>query len=217
MNQRNETIDILKGIGIILVIIGHMHTVPIILRTIIFSFHMPLFFLVAGYFFKPNFDFKDKTKKDFSRLVVPYIFTAFILLLYNIFQAFVGEDRNLGIITKGLIAAIYGSGARHSSLLWGDMPVIGAIWFLLALFWCRVVYNIIACKTRHKYIVAGVVSVIATLADRYLISLPFTILPGLSAMMFYLIGDWLRNHKLSKVIIMVCLTCWVISIIYSHV
>ena len=95
MNQRNETIDIMKGIGIIAVIIGHMGCVPYMpYRNFIFSFHMPLFFILAGYFFKPNTDFKGKWRKDFTRLVIPYMFTASILLVFNILQAFVGEDKN---------------------------------------------------------------------------------------------------------------------------
>ena len=58
MNERNEIIDIMKGIGIIAVIIGHMWNVPEVpYRNFIFSFHMPLFFLIAGYFYKPNSDF----------------------------------------------------------------------------------------------------------------------------------------------------------------
>lgn len=218
MSQRNETIDIMKGIGIIAVIIGHMGNVPYMpYRNFIFSFHMPLFFILSGYFFKPNTDFKGKWRKDFSRLVIPYIFTASILLVFNILQAFVGEDKNTGVIIGGIIAALYGSGSGHASPILGNVQPIGAIWFLLALFWCRVVYNVIACRTKYKYIVAGVIAIMATLMDRYVINLPFAVLPGLSAMMFFLIGDWLRDHKVSKIVIAVCMVCWVISIVYSRI
>ncbi len=46
--KRIEWIDVLKGIGIILVILGHTH---VLFRTYIFSFHMPLFFFISGYLF----------------------------------------------------------------------------------------------------------------------------------------------------------------------
>lgn len=218
MSQRNETIDIMKGIAIIAVIIGHMSIIPYMpYRNIIFSFHMPLFFILAGYLYKPNPDFKGKWRKDFYRLVVPYIFTASILLFHNVLQSFIGVDKDLSIVRLGAFAALYGSGSAHSSLLFGNVQPIGAIWFLLALFWCRGVYNYIACKTKNKFVVAGVVALLATLTDRYIINLPFAVLPGLSAMMFYLIGDWLRNHKVSNGLIVVCMICWVISILYSHI
>ena len=54
MEKRDSTIDIMKGIGIILVILGHAiqnNYVP--LNKVILSFHMPLFFFVSGMLFKP--------------------------------------------------------------------------------------------------------------------------------------------------------------------
>ena len=48
--MRNATFDMLKGIGILLVIIGHTFMKEI--GPYIQAFHMPLFFMVAGYFFK---------------------------------------------------------------------------------------------------------------------------------------------------------------------
>ena len=47
---RIETFDILKGIGILFVIVGHTFMKEI--GPFIQSFHMPLFFIVAGYFYK---------------------------------------------------------------------------------------------------------------------------------------------------------------------
>lgn len=46
--QRDISIDIAKGIGIILVVYGHL-ACPVARE--IFLFHMPLFFLLSGYFF----------------------------------------------------------------------------------------------------------------------------------------------------------------------
>ena len=45
--KRIEALDIAKGIGIILVIIGHMSSSY--LRDWIYSFHMPLFLLFPAY------------------------------------------------------------------------------------------------------------------------------------------------------------------------
>ena len=49
MNERLAIFDILKGIGILLVIVGHTFMKEI--GPYILAFHMPLFFIVAGYFF----------------------------------------------------------------------------------------------------------------------------------------------------------------------
>ena len=47
--QRINWIDQVKGIGILLVVIGHMN-IPQELSKIIFSFHMPLFFFYLRVF-----------------------------------------------------------------------------------------------------------------------------------------------------------------------
>ena len=47
---RDVNIDILKGIGMLLVIIGHSGC-PWPFYPAIYAFHMPLFFIVSGLFF----------------------------------------------------------------------------------------------------------------------------------------------------------------------
>ena len=47
--QRDAVVDIAKGIGILLVVYGHLHN-PI--NTFIYAFHMPLFFFLSGFFIK---------------------------------------------------------------------------------------------------------------------------------------------------------------------
>ena len=57
MNKQNriEWIDIVKGITILIVIAGHTYRngfIPGIIRGAIFSYHMPLFFIVSSITFK---------------------------------------------------------------------------------------------------------------------------------------------------------------------
>lgn len=47
-NIRNRSIDVLKGIGIILVVFNHVSWGKGVF-TYIQSFHMPLFFVLSGY------------------------------------------------------------------------------------------------------------------------------------------------------------------------
>ena len=53
---RNTVIAIAKGIAIILMVIGHADA-PGLLTNFIYTFHMPLFFMAAGYFF--NYKYLD--------------------------------------------------------------------------------------------------------------------------------------------------------------
>ena len=62
----------------------------------------------------------------------------------------------------------------------------------------------------------------ATLIDYYVINLPFAILPGLSAIMFYALGDFLRFNKnsLSKWLPMLLFfgfICSIVAVSFSHI
>ena len=75
--EREKSIDILKGIGIILVIVGHIQEyIPKNFLIYLYSFHMPLFFYISGYLYKEryeNLNTKDYIKKRAKQLVYPYI------------------------------------------------------------------------------------------------------------------------------------------------
>ena len=79
--ERDKSIDSLKGLGIILMIIGHVNT-P--LRDFIFSFHMPLFFFISGYLYKDRC-INDILHRCIDRILIPYLATClFIWLVYII-------------------------------------------------------------------------------------------------------------------------------------
>ncbi|WP_423681082.1 acyltransferase family protein [Undibacterium sp. WLHG33] len=72
---RNNTIDIARGAGIILVVLGHnwiiTHNHGELYR-IIFSFHMPLFFFLSGVVFKSNSSFGSFFISRADALIKPY-------------------------------------------------------------------------------------------------------------------------------------------------
>ena len=52
MNTRRDTVlDITKAIGIILMVMGHLHFSEDVFDKYIYAFHMPLFFIVSGILF----------------------------------------------------------------------------------------------------------------------------------------------------------------------
>lgn len=76
-DDRLDWLDSAKGIGILLVVIGHIWTGGIV-RDDIYAFHMPLFFLLAGYTARPK-DQRGFVTAQWRTLAVPYI--AFLLTL----------------------------------------------------------------------------------------------------------------------------------------
>lgn len=73
--QRIEWIDTIKGVGIILVLIGHCN-IPNI-NQYIYLFHMPLFYIISGYCWNVdkncNLPFKDFFNKKFNSYIIPYL------------------------------------------------------------------------------------------------------------------------------------------------
>ncbi|HIE25447.1 MAG TPA: hypothetical protein EYP74_05530 [Anaerolineales bacterium] len=123
MSKRIQYIDIAKGIGILLVVLGHndMNAYHPLLHRFIYAFHIPLFFFLSGIFFNPNRDFKTLVKKRFDGLIKPLIFA--ILLIYGI-SVFFGK---MSFATAGgrLLKSMYMTGPY---LNWVQL------WFLPILF-----------------------------------------------------------------------------------
>lgn len=138
--ERDNTLDAMKGVAIIAMVIGHLSDYG---RGLIYSFHMPLFFILAGYVYKQR-PIMVALFKDIKRLLLPYllvgIFTALCLFV-------VRYDCSAKGLFSGITALIWGSGTTHSSPIFGDQYIIGAIWFLLAMFWCKTAFNILKNKT----------------------------------------------------------------------
>lgn len=80
IKERIHWIDMAKGYGILLVILGHLRTDFI--KYEIYTFHMPLFFLLAGYVFHPEkYTFKEFIKNKLRTLIIPYFFMGFIITI----------------------------------------------------------------------------------------------------------------------------------------
>lgn len=194
MNNRDLTLDFLKGVGILTVIIGHLSEFG---RQFIFSFHMPLFFLISGYLFSQK-PLSKSLHNDFYRLIVPYVFTSLVIIVfYFIATILTGQQ----FVLRWALASLWGSGAIHSSRIWGDLPYIGAIWFLLALFWCKNLFLVLAHNIKNIQIlgcVCLVISLSSSFIDNNIISLPLAILPGCGAVIFFYAGYAIRAINLFK-------------------
>lgn len=81
MNERIYWIDWLKVFTMILVVYAHVCSNAVV--TVIFSFHMPLFFMISGYLHKQR-QFKDELNVSFKTLIIPYYILTFVFLFLHI-------------------------------------------------------------------------------------------------------------------------------------
>ena len=86
MTKRIDHVDIAKGIGILLIVLGHNYgikdTAPFLFQ-VVFSFHVPLFFFLAGFVFHTPSSFTKLLERKFHSLMLPFLFTNFLIFLAN--------------------------------------------------------------------------------------------------------------------------------------
>lgn len=213
---RDVTFDIMKGIGILFMLVGHWPEVPHWLRQFIYSFHMPLFFLVAGYFSKPMNErgLGAVIQKNALRLLLPFIATQILMIVWGGVQSFAKHD--FSYVIKPSLSLLWGSCDVIDSR-WGSI-YIGPMWFLPALFWCRTVFELLLSKV-HDWmllVVCAVISVASIALHCYTYS-PWCILQGLSCLIFMSIGYLVKTSLFPKWIYWVLILCWPFAIFFSNV
>lgn len=107
ISKRIEYIDIAKGIGILLVVLGHNdfgYVSPFGYK-FIYSFHMPLFFFLSGYFLNTSIPFVTFLKKRFNSLLKPYFFTIFLIYFMSLSFGKMGFSTVLQRIVKAMYAS----------------------------------------------------------------------------------------------------------------
>ncbi len=211
--NRDITFDIMKGIAIIAVLIGHTDGINLWGKNFIYSFHMPLFFILSGCFFRDKgLTYGNVTKKNFKRLIVPYLFTCLLLLAYTMLYAY--KKHNMLLLFDEFWAVVWAAGYYHHSPLLGDVQYIGPIWFLVSLFWCKLAYLVLYRQTRKTLVlpIAVIVSICAVMLDYYVVNLPLGILPGLSALVFYAMGHYIKESQIPQWIFWMFVCCWALAI-----
>ena len=68
VSNRDVSIDIMRGIGILSMLVGHC-VIPDLLHKFIYMWHMPLFFIASGYFFRRK-DFLNTTSSSFKNPIM---------------------------------------------------------------------------------------------------------------------------------------------------
>lgn len=233
-NGRNYDVDAMKGFAMMLVIIGHSFIAGYYgINKIIFSFHMPFFFILAGYFACAT-SFHQVLNKSYRRLIVPYLLSAFIVVLIALGYG------DIELAKEKLLAILFPRGFHSQPIGYQLNVVVGATWFLLALFWARLIFNIllniISRINHYRLIYLTVLSVAISTGSIYLANtltlLPFGILEGSQAIVYMAIGYVLNKEKLlpppnvqqrlyndvtQSIVFLASFVIWVIAILYSEI
>ena len=185
MKARDQSLDVLRGIGILLMVFDHVGWGGTV-HTYIQSFHMPLFFIVSGYLWKKE-DVFYLIKKRFMSLMVPYIVFAWLFLILQMIPMLTNSN---GFLSSLRAVLIYPTDIDN-------MPIAPALWFLPCMFLADIVYSLLS-QMRWELKIVAIVSIAAigmlysSLSDTML---PFTLEPVGTALLFLLIGEIIKKHE----------------------
>lgn len=169
MENRIETIDIAKGLGILLVVIGHSLQTGSYPVRVIWTFHMPLFFFLSGFCYNPyKYTFGTLLKTRVKQLFVPLLLFSALLLVLRI-----------PVLSFPVAFSI-----------WRLFPF--ALWFVFILFLTELLGFYIVRLPLYMPVLIGLSSV---MLYNHGIQLPYSLSSLPAAIMFYSIGHKLRQEQ----------------------
>ncbi len=177
MSHKIQWVDTLKWFGMFTVILGHMSS-PF--SGLIYSFHMPLFFMLSGFFLRFSQPVAETAKKDFRRLMIPYFIFSFLGLGFEVLKRIALNRPSLEILVelKGILWSMDYEGLQHH---YGFV-----LWFLPTLFFSRQLISLIYRLLSSKILRVGAVLLIFTFS--FYISLPFGLDHAMNAVFWLWLG-----------------------------
>ena len=130
-NKRIAYLDMARGIGMILVVMGHIEYVNMSLLQFIYAFHMPLFFLISGILIWEKQEEKNNYialwKKKLRSILLPYCFFSVLILMIESARLLIkglDEWENIGQMLLQTVC----------------LQGISTLWFLPALFMSELLF-----------------------------------------------------------------------------
>lgn len=148
--MRLKGLDIAKGIGIILVVAGHFfpESSPhwyAVARSVIYSFHMPLFLLISGYVYMyagRDVPYLSFLKKKVKRVVIPYFLVSFLFIFIKFIPQMLSLYVKNPVTLESFIKVFYMPEAAVS------------LWYLWALWWFYLIVPLLKTRTSRLVMLA---------------------------------------------------------------
>ena len=189
--QRNITVDIVRAVAMISIIIGHLGIRSI--NRVVFTYHVTLFYLIAGFFINEKQPFNSFTFNKIKTLIIPYCLSCTSIIVISAFKAYLQNRPIKASLIWWIMASLYGAGDSYQEPF--VIHSIGAIWFLWALFWASLLLRWLITK-RPLVRVMAIISVLFVCNwSRQYIWLPLSIQSTGTALLFMYIGYIYKQVK----------------------
>lgn len=191
-NSREDWADVAKGIGIISVILGHLGLSYI--NRVVFTYHLPVFFVLSGYFLKKRTDKECAVTKGRS-LLIPYAFTCILICVGAVLRNWIlGWPGKKETFFSWAYASFYGAGDSWKEPF--EIKGIGAIWFLLALFFAVMIVNHFIEKKYAAIYICAIAYIGWATFNTANVWLPFSIQAGCLASLYVYLGWEARKNNI---------------------
>lgn len=219
LTKRIIFIDVAKGIAILLMIIGHVLEQGL-KRNAIFSFHMPLYIITSGFFYK-----EKSLKKDIKNLIINLLIPTTIILLIVFF---INNVTYLGFVEtcKEALKVITVCWSHKSKIDYNFIGT-GVLWFVYFLIGIRILFRLNKKVVEENDLFLFVIVLLETYIG-FIVGikgywLPWSLDVTFSCMIFYYVGYIFNKYAiLEKIcenykILFIVFMIWILGIYYNPI
>jgi len=194
--NRFDHLDMMKAVGILLVVIGHAPGLDPYVKAVIYAFHMPLFFFVSGLLLseqKLALAYKPYLLSLWRSLGIPYLFFFFVSYLYWLPTQSM-TSRAAQFVDTPWWEPLLGVAIGNGQALFVNV----VLWFFMCLFMTAIIYF-----AARKYLSAKSLFLVLNffalffvlLDDRSWPRLPWALDNAAVALSFYATGHYFRQYQ----------------------
>lgn len=186
MRVRDSSIDVVRTVGVLAIVAGHVWESPV-LRDLLFTWHVPVFFFLSGYLWTAGRDLPTEITNRSRTLLKPYVFWWPVIFVPYVALLFLTDQLNL----EKILGPIYGG-----QLAGGPFATF---WFVFALFATAVLWRILERTflwVRVAVLAVGLAA--AIFIGPQLALTPLAIGMSLPALIFLAAGQVLRRYSFSR-------------------
>ena len=190
-------VDYAKFFGIFLVIFGHILSANCHLNNFICLFHMPLFFIIAGYLYK-----QKSQKENFSKIIwgllIPYFIYQFLYLPLRLGNLVLWHDAPFfETLLKCIYGIIFANPLNNSFFVINCVPC----WFIMTIIILRIIFNFIKINQYNLLIISVFAVIISKCLMQNSIAILFCISCAILALPYFALGAFMREKNINLNII----------------
>lgn len=209
--ERIEWVDMAKALAILGMIAGHELNSEGFLASLIYCFHMPIFFILSGYTSRPVTTWAAWGKKFWKSFKKIYLLAVIVLLVQMVLANIVGHG-NWAQLSQSFLRNWYWASNND------QVASVGVMWFLFAFFYGILVYDgigVLVSNYRYAGLVYLALSALG-MAIAFKVWLPQDLDLALVIPFFMWFGRCLREShfigsKLARYVLVISTVIWILA------